>query len=66
MYGPVCVIRYGRPAHCAVHNSESSKGQIININLPHPAKVYFVLVYGDFIVVAGRKSLFQFGVEISL
>jgi len=27
------------------HNSESSKGQIININLPRVAKVYFIWVW---------------------
>ena len=28
-----------------LHNSESSKGQIININLPRAAKIYFISVW---------------------
>jgi len=30
------------PYRTGLHNSESSKGQVININLPRAAKVYFI------------------------
>jgi len=45
---------YGRENSTAgLPNSESSKGQIININFPRVAKVYFSISFrcGDFVVV---------------
>jgi len=39
---PVCVACKKQISTAGLHNSESSKGHIININVPRAAKVYFI------------------------